>query len=685
MPKSHRYFNVQTLLIQNKELFNGGNRFNNFKLICSQMSSVLDVTQIGIWLYSVDNTALIEEITVIGESSTDPSQGKVLYGELLTKYNNVVRGQRIVHFKSRDEINSILGEDYANKSESMMDAPVYSDGEMVGVLCLESSCIKKWDLYDEAFVATCADLVGRILEAEKRQIYSKELNQRIIFLEHNLRKRISELNDTNNDLEFALDSAQAGRWSLDYKTGELSLDKNWFENVGITGADLPKNMDEFVLLVHPDDRERVMREVDFFKDHPGDHYETRYRMQTENGLQWCMERGRVTRDREGNAVKLYGMNFDITALVHWERDLSISESQLKSMIQSIPSPMAMLDRHLKMIAHSNSWVEEWKEFIDAETYEIKKGATIRDWLGLAKRSLDGETLSCEEECIEHPNRTIWIRWLIKPWKDAEGNINGVVMMIENITAKKEAEMHLSQASKLSALGEMAGGIAHEINNPLSIIKGYLDLIRRHHSRGTLDKNIFELYLGKMDVTVGRISRIVNGMKKFSRESSMDQKAYQSVINIIEDTFDICQEKINNSGILLELVDQAEHHEILCHPVEISQVILNLINNSFFAVVDENHPWIRVNVLERDQKIIIEVSDSGSGVDSIIQQKLFQPFFTTKEVGKGTGLGLSISKGIIEEHGGRIYFDNQKPNTTFVIELPLVNMEDIQSQHQSPSH
>lgn len=682
MPKSHHYFIVQSWLVQNKELFDGENRFKSLQIICKKLSETLNIPRVGVWLFSSDQNALIEEITVIAGKA--PTQGHILFAEKFKAYVDLMSGSRIVHFKNREEIEKVLG-DYEDNVVCLLDTPIYSDGIMVGTLCVESFKTENWTQHDEIFVATCADLVGRVLEAEKRQIYSKELNQRIIFLEHNLKKRIAELHEANNDLEFALDSAEAGRWTLDFKTGELSLDKAWFEKVGITGQELPRTMEEFVKIVHPDDRERVLNEVDYFKTGSGEYYETRYRLLTKKGIQWCMERGRLTRDKDGRPERLAGMNFDITALVHWERDLSVSEAQLKSMIQSIPSPMAMLDRNLNMVAYSNRWVEEWSDYIDPHTYVPNRTFHSRDWMGLFRKALDGVSLQNDEECLESNDSSLWIRWLIKPWRDSDGLICGVVIMLENITNKKEAEMKLTHASKLSALGEMAGGIAHEINNPLSIIKGYLDLIKRHHLRGTLDKDILDLYLGKMDVTVGRISRIVNGMKRFSRESSMDEKNVYSIIRIIEDTFDICQERIYNNGILLELIDEsAGAHDILCRPVEISQVILNLINNSFYAVSDQNHPWIKVKLLERNGYLIIEVSDSGSGIDATTQQKLFQPFFTTKEVGEGTGLGLSISKGIVEEHGGKIYYDPSRSSTTFVIELPLVNMEDIQTSQRSPS-
>lgn len=683
MPKSHHYFIVQSWLVQNKELFDGENRFKSLQIICKKVSETLNIPRVGVWLFSSDQNALLEEITVIQGKA--PTQGHILFADKLRSYVDVMAGSRVVHFKNREEIEKVLG-DYEESVMCILDTPIYSDGVMVGTLCVESLKLENWTQHDEIFVATCADLVGRVLEAEKRQIYSKELNQRIIFLEHNLKKRIAELHQANNDLEFALESAEAGKWTLDFKTGELSLDKKWFEIIGVKEDELPKNMKDFVKIVHPDDRERVYSEVEYFKTGESDYYETRYRLLTKKGIQWCMERGRLTRDKNGKPLKLSGMNFDITALVHWERDLSISEAQLKSMIQSIPSPMAMLDQNFKMVAYSNSWVEEWKDYIDCDTYVPNKTFLHRNWIELFQRVLKGVSLQNDEECLEFDDKSLWIRWLIKPWRDSDGLICGVVIMLENITNKKEAEIKLSHASKLSALGEMAGGIAHEINNPLSIIKGYLDLIKRHHQRGTLDNEVFNLYLGKMDITIGRISRIVNGMKRFSRESSMDEKSIHSIIRIIEDTFDICQERIYNNGIFLELIDESEGaHYILCRPVEISQVILNLINNSFYAVSDENHPWIKVRLSSRNNTLIIEVTDSGESIDFNTQQKLFQPFFTTKEVGEGTGLGLSISRGIVEEHGGKIYYDPTRTNTTFVIELPLVDTEDIQISPGSPSH
>ncbi|MBA2404331.1 MAG: hypothetical protein H0V66_06135 [Bdellovibrionales bacterium] len=236
-------------------------------------------------------------------------------------------------------------------------------------------------------------------------------------------------------------------------------------------------------------------------------------------------------------------------------------------------------------------------------------------------------------------------------------------------------MKIAQSSKLSALGEMAGGIAHEINNPLSIIKGYIDLLKRHSSRNSLSEDLMLQYIDKMDLTVGRISRIVSGMRRFSRESSMDEKIPYSLNKIIDETLDICLERITNNGTALNANYFVGEPIVICRPVEISQVILNLINNSFQAISVLPHPWIKIDCIDLTDHYQIKISDSGPGIPQHIRQKLFQPFFTTKDIGVGTGLGLSISRGIIEEHHGQMSYVEEAPNTTFLINLPKSRTED----------
>jgi signal transduction histidine kinase len=224
-----------------------------------------------------------------------------------------------------------------------------------------------------------------------------------------------------------------------------------------------------------------------------------------------------------------------------------------------------------------------------------------------------------------------------------------------------------QASKLSSLGEMAGGIAHEINNPLTIISA----LATRTKKNLLDKNIpLEKSLENLDKIVGtvdRIARIIRGLRSFSRDSNGDSFIHKKVSEIIEMTLDLCQERMRDNGVSLKL-GRIPQVEIECREVQIVQVLVNLLNNSLDAINDLPQKWIEINVVDMKTKVEISITDSGAGIDPRIIEKMMVPFFTTKEIGKGTGLGLSISKGIIEAHQGKFYYQLNNGHTSFVLEL-----------------
>lgn len=132
--------------------------------------------------------------------------------------------------------------------------------------------------------------------------------------------------------------------------------------------------------------------------------------------------------------------------------------------------------------------------------------------------------------------------------------------------------------------------------------------------------------------------------------------------------DLCAERFRNHSVALE-VSSLPEISIECRSVQLAQVLTNLLNNAFDALILLPRKWVRVGVEASDDVIRIAVTDSGTGIPRHIADKLMLPFFTTKEIGKGTGLGLSISKGIIEDHGGKFWLDRASVNTKFIIELP----------------
>ena len=247
-------------------------------------------------------------------------------------------------------------------------------------------------------------------------------------------------------------------------------------------------------------------------------------------------------------------------------------------------------------------------------------------------------------------------------------------LTEEFRLKEEIEhqqVQLLNASKLSSLGEMAGGIAHEINNPLAIINAAAARIQRFHKPDpNRDDDPIAHSVNLVENTVDRISKIVKGLRTFARDGEQDPMVRIPIANAIDDTLGLCQERLRNNGVKLEMMEFDRTIAINCRPVQISQILLNLINNAFDAVKDRDQKWIRLEVSTADNNVHIAVIDSGTGIPEEVAKKIMQPFFTTKIVNKGTGLGLSISNTLAIEHGGHLKLCPGTANTTFVLTLPL---------------
>lgn len=233
---------------------------------------------------------------------------------------------------------------------------------------------------------------------------------------------------------------------------------------------------------------------------------------------------------------------------------------------------------------------------------------------------------------------------------------------------EERSQQLINQSKFSALGEMAAGIAHEINNPLAVISGKAGQLKRTLLQDTADLKIVASGLDNIENTAFRISRIIKGLKDFSRNADNSPMQSFGLKTIIHETLDLCRERFNHHGVKLTIGDIPDV-QLMGRSFQISQVMLNVLNNAFDAVLDSNEKWIQMVIRVENEVVLIRIQDSGPGIIPEIRAKIMMPFFTTKEVGKGTGIGLSISKGIIEDHHGKFYLDHTDIRTSFIIELP----------------
>jgi signal transduction histidine kinase len=223
-------------------------------------------------------------------------------------------------------------------------------------------------------------------------------------------------------------------------------------------------------------------------------------------------------------------------------------------------------------------------------------------------------------------------------------------MVEERTKKLEsAQAQLLQSEKLSAVGQLISGVAHELNNPLTSVIGFSQLLLSKEKNHKTEE-----YLNKITREAERCAKIVNNLLTFSR-THKPEKSYVGINGIIERTLDLMAYQFRTDNI--EVIKKLDPNlpKTMADFHQLQQVFLNIINNAYQAMKDKRETRILTVETERSGLIIrIKFSDTGPGIPKGNLSRIFDPFFTTKEVGKGTGLGLSISYGIVKEHGGDIY-------------------------------
>lgn len=224
------------------------------------------------------------------------------------------------------------------------------------------------------------------------------------------------------------------------------------------------------------------------------------------------------------------------------------------------------------------------------------------------------------------------------------------------------------SAKMAALGEMAAGIAHEINNPLTILSGFSKLIQRELSSEHPDLQKVKGHVEKVVDTSKRIEAIVKGLKTFSTPDAASPFTIHPLSSLIEDSVSLCGDRFGKGRVALK-VSCDEDLRVNCRPVQISQVILNLLGNAYDAIEKLEERWVQVEAKSFDSRILLTVTDSGKGIHPEVAKKMMEPFYTTKEVGRGTGLGLSISLGIARDHAGVLAYDPGSEHTRFVLDLP----------------
>lgn len=239
---------------------------------------------------------------------------------------------------------------------------------------------------------------------------------------------------------------------------------------------------------------------------------------------------------------------------------------------------------------------------------------------------------------------------------------------------KEKALRVSQArahhaNKMASLGQMASGIAHEINSPLQAI--LLTASRVKRKVGKMDGIAVSGAMDMVEGSIANISRIIESLKNMSRNSGGDPFVDEAVKDIIRDATGITIDRFKTNGVKFDVCYHGDSKKLslICQRLQIAQILINLLNNAFDAVMESQDKWISLDVHDGGETINLSIIDSGAGIPIEIQDRIFEPLYTSKDIGRGTGLGLSISAEIAKKHGGTLELDTRSANTRFVLTLP----------------
>ncbi len=368
-----------------------------------------------------------------------------------------------------------------------------------------------------------------------------------------------------------------------------------------------------------------------------------------------------------------------------QQELKESEGKYRSLFNSGPIPIFVLDRGTMEILDANPSAEETygyprkvligKYFADFGRFEYED----RDLSELARKGWPEGYILTENVRFyrKGDNRPVYFRFKACPTEYKQRK--ALILAVTDVTAMIEKDAQLIHVSKMSSLGEMSAGVAHELNQPLNAIKvgnEYLKLMVAQN-REISNQDLLQVAT-EVGNQVNRASAIINRLREFGRKTDFTKE--QVDLNTpVHGVLGMIGRQLQLANIHVELDLGTELAKVMAHNNRLEQVLLNLITNAMDAIGHKQASdqgrvtgTIRIRTFQDRKRVFLAVSDNGSGIPKGIRDKIFEPFFTTKEAGKGMGLGLSIIYGIVKDYGGEISFEScQERGTTFTLSFPAV--------------
>lgn len=444
--------------------------------------------------------------------------------------------------------------------------------------------------------------------------------------------------------------------------GENIIDLGYTPEEFLSDPDLWRNS------IHPHDVDRVLKGLGALFSNGK--YCHEYRLKKKDGTYiWVQDMLSLLYDEHDRPVEIVGFLRDFTAEkeTSWQLN-ALRETLYSSAIVSITDNKGRIVYANEALCKLSGYAEN--ELLGQDHRILNSGIHPKKFFSEMWYSLNTGRHWRDKICNRKKDGTLyWVDSSILALRDYDGDIKQYISIRYDITEDKERQVRLIESSKMSSLGEISAGIAHEINNPLGIISNKIERILRKLNSSPVDHQALLIDAKKIEDMIQRITKIITGLKGFSRDADNDQLEAVKISNILNSTLDLCREKFEQQNV--QVISRINEDVMIeSRATQISQVLLNLLTNSFDSIENLSEKWIEVETVIENDFIKIQVTDSGRGIPEEIVNKIMNPFFTTKDVGKGTGLGLSISRRIINEHNGNLFYDSSSPNTRFVILLPI---------------
>ncbi len=490
------------------------------------------------------------------------------------------------------------------------------------------------------------------------------------------RKRAEEaLRESEYNLAKAQTMSHMGSWRSDPETGELNFSDELLRILGLSREEATQ--EAFVSIIHPEDLESVMDHLRLCTEQ-GNNYEIEHRLLLRDGTsKWVYTIVEPSVNSAGKVVKLFGTTQDITERKQVEVKLRNQKNELQAIFDSVNDGVIVFD-HNGRIQHLNHICPQ------LFPQEILSGGYCKDIFHTeiatsphncpVERALRGERVETSLVYALNGHKTRYIDITANPIEDALGEKNRALVFFRDVTLKRLQELQLIQTDKMSSIGILAAGVAHEINNPLTSVAGYAEaLLRRFRDDHALGEDIrLDVFPKYLEVIVresyhckGIIARLLN----FSRKSD-GSVGVVDINEILLETLELIRHNSRYKNIEINTNLQADLPPVYGDPAGLRQVCMNLLMNAHQAIKGAGQMEITTFHYD-DTGVYVQIRDTGCGIDLDAIDQIWDPFFTTKDLGKGLGLGLAITYNIVKSHGGDISVESHVgKGSQFTVRLPV---------------